>query len=130
LDHQALPEVYSGECFHHANTMNSNHPHYGVILLDTDQVTSYMWGLFGFFYNENPYKDWTVDVARRELIKGDPVKHKLENEETYSFADLNPGGQERWWYWLRQADTENFKTLYLLATWGMSHQVFCELRKH
>lgn len=120
-----LPYLASGACYHSAYYYNPNIMHFGVAFMDLHEGDVYMGGSFGFFYKENPYKSMTIEEARQIPRLYDP-NHKMSFGFDYAFADMNPGGEEPWLYWVKQDNGR----LYLIGQWGFSHRVFCEMVRH
>ena len=120
-----LPFLASGECFHHSPDLNPEIAHYGLELLDPNNGSVYMGGSFGFFYKENPYKNWTLDVARKAEADLYNPKHLVQFGKDFVYSNMNYGGEEIWKYWLKRQDNR----AYLIGQWGHHHFIFCELDK-
>lgn len=117
------PYLGSGECYHLSPHYNPDTTHYGVVLLDDLNEETYMGGQFGFFFPENPYREWDLVRARKENARLFESNHRITREAGFSYVDMNPGGQEIWQYWLKQSPEH----LYVLGVWGTSQMFYCEL---
>lgn len=114
--------MYSGACYHLSRSYQADQPHFAGVLIDHNENGELTFsGRFSFFASTNNYATWSLDQARAEF----PKRHLMEVGANEAFLDLNPGGETIWYYWLKdQPQTQN---LLLIATWGIFHQVFCEL---
>lgn len=124
----AVPFVASGECHHLSPYYNPEHEHYGVALLDLKDGRFFMGGLFGFFYSENPWSDWTVEMVRERSTNLYAENHLVTFYQSFAYADMNPGGasENQMKYWYRQRADK----FYILGQWGNSHTAVCRLTKH
>lgn len=128
IETKQVPFVVSGECYHRSSYYNPSTKHYGVTLIDSKDGEFFSGGSFGFFYKENPYADWTVEIAREKSKELYQPNHKVFIEPTFGFADMNPGGkpENTVHYWYRQ-NSEHF---YILGQWGYSQAFVCRLQKN
>jgi hypothetical protein len=115
----------SGECYHLSPDYNSTVTHYGFGLIDRAGDGLFFDGSFGFFFPQNPYADLTLETARARAVHRFEPNHRLEIHPDYAFVDMNPGGQEIYRYWLRQAG----QSVYLEGAWGTSHALFCQFER-
>ncbi|MCO5143112.1 MAG: hypothetical protein M9962_08490 [Oligoflexia bacterium] len=127
VDHQMIPQVYSGVCYHHSSMYNPTHPHYGVMVIAQKNDDLYFGGRFVFFARENPYSSWSVDTALQELgARLFDENHKILYGHETNFIRMNePKNDEPLiYYWLRQ----NLETrkIYLMGFMGVKNGIFCE----
>lgn len=120
----SLPLLASGECYHLSWEYDASTTHYGMILLDPKDGQVFMGGRFGFFFPENPYKDFDLERARAESTNLYTDNHRVELTEKFAFSDMNPGQTPIWWYWLKRAGDK----IYVMGHWGASHRLLCEMR--
>lgn len=115
------PAVYSGPCYHLTSMYDGSEAHYAGVLIDKDisGATTFS-GIFSFFA-PNRYRSWSLEVARANLKRAHPV----ELGASEAFIDTNPAGETMMYYWLRT--DEQSGALLMVATWGIHHQLFCEL---
>src|SRR5687768_16520080 len=81
-----LPGLWSGGCYHAGSLYDSKTEHHGVVYLvrnDLGQV--FFNGRFSFFFEKNPYADWTLQDAERQYPE--PFKKVLVKENGNSVAD-------------------------------------------
>lgn len=115
------PSMYSGPCYHLTRMYSNSDAHYAGVLIDLDQDGKPNFsGIFSFFA-PNRYQNWSLDEARANLDHS----FEISVETSEGFIDTNPGGETMMYYWLR--DEVSTGHLLMVATWGTSHQLFCEL---
>lgn len=128
LNTSAFPGVYSGECYHRAHYYNPETKHFAAVGIDTQADQFFSGGSFGFFYKENPYSEWDINMVRKETPDLYAENHRVVMESTFGFADMNPNGKvdAQVLYWYRQTP-EHF---YVLGVWGSSQAFVCRLQKN
>lgn len=126
LEASSLPLLASGECHHLNDNYHAETIHHGVVLLDTQGDQAFLGGKFGFFFAENPYKNWDLAKAREELPARFEDNHRLELTEEFAFADLNPGKTPIWFYWIKKSGEK----IFLMGHWGVYHRLLCEMDLH
>lgn len=115
------PTMYSGPCYHLTRMYNGSDAHFAGVLIDVDAKGAPTFsGIFSFFA-PNRYSTWSLAEARTKLKRA----HPMELGASEAFIDTNPGGETMMYYWLR--DEEQTGSLLMIATWGIHHQLFCEL---
>lgn len=122
------PGVYSGSCFHNGPTLNPEHEHHGVVLLDQENGWRFS-ARFLYFGDGTEYADWDLDRARKELSRYwesyDPIKVGSNTARAEMF---HSDGAPSVVYWMRQrADAGN---LFLIFHQIGYSQSYCELRRH
>jgi len=122
----ALPVLASGECYHLSWEYDAATTHYGMVLLDPKDGEVFMGGRFGFFFPENPYKDWSLEQARAENPAMYESNHRVELTDNFAFSDMNPGKIPIWFYWLKRAGNK----IFVMGHWGASHRLLCEMAVH
>jgi hypothetical protein len=123
ISESASPLLASGECFHLTEELSPTVTHYGVTLLDPHEGATYMGGIFSFFAPSNPYAKFTPEDVRKESTELYFPKHRIEFTPNFVYANMNPGGDTMWLYWLKR-DREH---LYVIGQWGTGHRVYCEM---
>lgn len=121
-----LPFVASGECYHLADAYRPTDTHYGAVFLDVKDGKAYLAGSFGFFFPENPYRDWTVENSRERNPNLYQDKYRLELTPSFAFADMNPGQTPIWWYWVKRSGPK----VLVMGHWGVSHRFLCDMSVH
>lgn len=105
-----LPAFASGACYHIEPGTNPLQTHYGMWLFDTKDGAPVYGGLFGFWYNSNPWQDWTIDQARERLKDSTP--HPIDFLPTEA-RGLIQFPKANIYYWFRRDEATH--TLYLLG---------------
>jgi hypothetical protein len=122
------PSVYSGVCYHSAADFDNTHPHYAVTYLaDGSDGQTHFSGIFGFFYQTDPWADWNVDEARKQFPNHDTPNHLIVPDGHSGMIDFS-SEDTLWAYWLRLSPDLNH--LYIVAYWSVRHSVFCDLTRH
>lgn len=120
------PFVASGICYHGSDDLDPGRAHHGVLLIDQKEGEYFLGGSFGFFYDEDPYQEWTVETAREKLGDIYLPNHHLLFETDFAFADMNPEKTPLWKYWLRQSG----RALFVLGYWSEDHRLLCRMEIH
>jgi hypothetical protein len=122
------PAVYSGVC-NHVGQYDPNHDHHAVVLIDEENGQARFATIFSWFGTGNSFKDWTLDVARREMLPYWRDYGKL------TFADgtgrvvvYDDRGLPVYVYWMRQNPVT--KELLYITYMGTVNKAFCRLRAH
>ena len=118
--------VYSGYCYHSGRGYDNTHPHVGVAMLSSIEGQSYFHGRFGFWYEENPYANWPLEKAQKELSPKYDAAHQTITGNNYLFVNLNPGGQYPVLYWLRHS--KEGPDILLAGFWGAGHHIACHFQ--
>ena len=126
-----FPGMHSGSCYHKSRNYNPSHEHFAALLLDhNDQGERYFASIFAFFAKENEWKDWSVDLARKEMSASWKRYGVLQFREHVAHTHVKENeGRPVYFYWLRQNPAT--QSVYFITYWGgPDHISFCELRKN
>jgi hypothetical protein len=126
------PAVYSGGCYH-LGDLNPNHLHYAELMIDQlEDGTTYFSTIFGYFYKENPYADWSLEKGRQESTDNWRKYGRIIDEQETSRAEIYwSTGAPGYAYYMRQDPVT--KTIYYItyAGFGMqSSKIFCTMTKN
>lgn len=121
------PAVYSGECRHLSPDYSQEKAHYGMVFLEKREGETLLHfnGQFGFFYDENPWKDW--DVARARAETAEPFKYPVSSlDPRYTVANVARDYPDvAYQYWL--SEDPGKRELYVIGAWGTQRRVYCRL---
>jgi hypothetical protein len=104
------PQVFSGDCRHLSSSLNPDHNHHAVVMIDKHPSENryYFSTIFSYFAEENPFQSWTLADARQEmhpywLDNGNIIRGKISSRveilrEDQSLALV---------YWMRQDPITN-----------------------
>lgn len=122
--------VYSGPCYHTGAQYDNRDMHYGVAYVSLGQEETpllHYSGQFGFFYPEDPYANWTVEIAKQKYSDHLAKNNVIVPEGESGFADFS-SPETRWTYYFRTSP--DLQKLYVIGFWGSSHFVYCAWDRH
>jgi hypothetical protein len=126
------PQVFSGECRHLSQSLNPDHSHSAVVMIDqrSNSEDFYFSTIFSYFSGRNEFVDWDLQRARDQMhpdwqIWGTLIRGSLSTRVEI----LNPEGRLANTHWMRQNPING--TLYFMTYFGPAYQkTFCELKQH
>lgn len=127
LDHNRIPGMYSGICFHKSPAYDADQAHYGGILIDRSSNRLFFDGRFSFYITQNPYIHLNVHTARKHFDKLFHPTHELEIRRSFAFIDFK-GKLTSFRYWFRQ--DRNNDRLLLVGYFGPRHTILCDLERN
>ena len=125
VEELTAPVLNSGECFHVGFGYSPSDTQHGVVYLAKKPDTGEMHfsGSFAFFFETNPYADWTLGNISEKVP--DPYRKAVEKVNDYTVAEWSTP-DTLWVYFVRQDQVTGY--LYLIGYWGAGHMLTCELR--
>ena len=122
---------FSGKCFHLDNIYDPNYAHYGAFTFAHEKNQLFINGMFGFFYEEDPYSGLSAVDLRSALEKnGSKGTAGVVRADHIELAYIEPSSEIRYWY---RSDKIK-KTLYVIgrqmAAGSTTSLVFCKLLAH
>lgn len=122
---------FSGKCFHLDNMYDPNYAHYGAFTFAHEQNQLVINGMFGFFYNEDPYAGMSASELRSALEKGGSTGSPgIVRPDHVELAYVTPTSEIRYWYRSDKAKGTLF-VIGLQASQGATTSlVFCKLLAH
>jgi hypothetical protein len=126
------PAVYSGGCYH-LGELNPDHEHFAEFMIDQlPDGTTYFSSIFGYFYPENPYANWTLEKAREEATDYARQNSRIKEGSDASRVELyNSQGGPAVVYYMRQDPAT--KIVYYITYGGFGPQstkIFCTMNKN
>ena len=124
------PKVYSGDCRYLGEDYDPSFIQYAMIMID--QLPSgepYFSTMFGFFHQQNPFQDLTLEQARAQSSLDWKSIGKIQVVQNSSRVAVVYPGFPPYYYWIRQ--NEESKELYYIAyLGGTTIKAFCHLKPH
>lgn len=124
------PQVYSGEC-RHLGLYAPEQTHHAVVMIDhlPDSSEFYFSTIFSYFAEENPFAEWTLSEARKNMSSywldhGKMLRGQLSTRVEIPYEE----GGLAYIYWFRQDALTG--DLYYITYMGNLQKAFCELKKH
>ena len=122
-----IPGMYSGECNHNSGSLNPDTTHYLGLLLDKDEDGIIVAPVLQFFGESNSMKDWSLDLARKEMSGDWKLQEIVKVHPTSLTAHIeDANGYPALVYWAKQ-DLKT-KEIYFLAWMGNFSTALCIAR--
>lgn len=129
-----VPEIptgmYSGECYHQSSMLDPETTHYIGVMFDYNSANNnqlFMAPVFQFFGDANDMKDWSLEVARKEMSEAWKTSGVVTIHPTsYTAMVADDSGSPVYIYWARQ--NKQTKKLYFLSYMRQFSFAFCEAR--
>lgn len=123
----ALPathSLYQGGCYMLSSIYSADHEHFGFIYVRSQENSKWDFnGQFGFFYQQNPYKQMTpADAA----VKFPEISKNTVQARTDDWL-VEIDTKNNWRYFARQ--TEEGK-IALIGLWGIYDAILCEMTEN
>jgi len=125
--------AYSGACYHIDANYDPEHVHYGVMTFEKTADQNFLVnGYFGFFFETDPYQNWSADQVLFDVNKthradlGTVLNDSVQLSYSTNVSQID--------YYMRSS--ADFSRLFLIGhSSGWSRQpwnnyVFCELQGH
>lgn len=127
---QADLSAYSGKCFHLNSMYNPDYPHFGAFVFEKSAPIHIM-GIFGFFYESDPYAGLTAEETKSELIlRGSKGAEGILETDHAELAYIGESSELR--YWFRSSVDQN--SMFVIGrqaySGSMSSLLFCHMLKH
>lgn len=123
---------YSGKCFHMNSMYDPNYAHFGAFTFERANEGTVITGLFGFFYDSDPYSGMSAAEMKSAFKAGGSngslgITRADHTELVYKY----PASELR--YWFRSNKSRN--VLFLIGRMtdgnhGISSMVFCKMLRH
>lgn len=122
-----MAAVYSGACYHLNRFYDPEKLQHGVLMLEPHEGQVYFNASFGFFYDENPWSQWTATTALETMS---PRRtYAIKNFGAYSLVNTAEAYPDiSMLYWMTQ-DPDS-RSVFLIGNWNAGHRLFCELKAH
>ncbi|AZZ36271.1 hypothetical protein CIK05_05530 [Bdellovibrio sp. qaytius] len=128
---QADLSAYSGKCFHLNSMYDPNYAHVGAFVFEKSAPLHIM-GIFGFFYESDPYAGLTPEETKSELIlRGSKGAEGILEPDHAELAYVGENSELRYWF-RNSADQNSMLVIGRQAdgNGGMSSLLFCHMLKH
>ncbi|MBI3549892.1 MAG: hypothetical protein HY078_12720 [Elusimicrobia bacterium] len=126
LKAEALPSAYSGVCFHSKPYYDPTQEQHAIAVFDKWEDAVVYGGSFSFMATSNPYAGLSVADAKKQYLKYE-AKYKLQLLATHAEADMNPGREPIWRYWMKQSASGD---AVLLVGFWQPQLLFCKMTRH
>lgn len=110
---------------------NPDYPHFGAFVFQKSAPIHIM-GIFGFFYESDPYAGLTPEETKSELIlRGSKGAEGILEPDHAELAYVGESSELR--YWFRSSADQN--SMFVIGrqangSGGMSSLLFCHMLKH
>lgn len=125
-----VPALYSGVCYHRSPWNDPKRTEHGFMFTDLFQNQVYMDGQFVFGPDQDPYKDYSMEDAKK-AVYGDPhdPKKLVSLGKDFAYSDMNPDmkGNQPMLYWAKKGSNNS---LLMIGQWGYSQVLVCKMEKH
>ncbi len=124
--------AYSGKCFHMNSMYDPNYAHYGAFVFAKSSQRMMISGLFGFFYDEDPYSGMNAEEMKSAFEKsGSNGAPGIVRPDHIELAYIYPVAELRYWF----RSDKSKKTLFMIGRQadnanGISSLVFCKMLRH
>lgn len=123
--------AYSGKCFHLNSMYDPEYAHFGAFVFQKS-APLYIMGIFGFFYESDPYAGLTPEETKSELIlRGSKGAEGILEKDHAELVYLGERSELRYWF-RNSADQKSMLVIGRQSDGaaGVSSMLFCRMLKH